>query len=67
MTKKTFLKKTPIHQLSSTNGIPSILYSIWDSYLDLDLDLDWKRFSELVAKLTIPDKLRNLNQDDIDG
>ena len=29
---------------------------------DLDLGLDWERFSDLVTQLTIPDKMRNLNQ-----
>ena len=35
-------------------------------YSDLDLNLDWERFSEFVTsvtQLTITDKLQNLNHD----
>ena len=46
-------------------------YSVYNDYnncndyrdSDLDLDLDWERFSDLVTQLTITDKLRNLNHD----
>ena len=30
---------------------------------DLDLDLDWGRFSELVTELTITSKCQNINHD----
>ena len=40
-------------------------YNNYNDYRDsnLDLDLDWERFSDLVTQLTITDKLRNLNHD----
>ena len=40
-------------------------YSDYNDYRDsnLDLYLDWERFSDLVTRLTITDKLQNLNHD----
>ena len=40
-------------------------YNYYDDYRDsdLDVDLDSERFSELVAQLTIIDKLQKLNHD----
>ena len=40
-------------------------YSGYNDYRDSDLDLylDWERFSDLVTRLTITDKLQNFNHD----
>ena len=40
-------------------------YSDYNDYRDSDLDLylDWERFSDLVTRLAITDKLQNLNHD----
>ena len=35
----------------------------YNNYRDSDLDLDWEQLSDLVTKLFINNKLRNLNHD----
>ena len=64
------LNRWPYHSLTQSETFDFSVYNDYNDYndsndrdSDLDLDLDWGRFSELVTELTITSKCQNINHD----